>query len=142
MHRTNLYQVTNTNDPAFVNLVNLVKSQVVVPNTRNWQQKVPEKCRALINTSTETWKQDGLLVTRNNLTRKSEVFQYLWDCAIKAARVSYSVAQSIERPFPRGELGKNTSSIDVDSMARTGLTPEDSCSRKVSIYPPINMRSC
>jgi hypothetical protein len=142
MHEKNLYQVSNLDDPTFVDLVDLVKSQAGVPNTRNWEQKVPDKCRGLINTSTRTWKRDGLLVARSNLTRKTEVFQYLWDCAIQAARVSYLAAQSINRIFPRGEPGNTASLVDFDSMTGAGWSPEDSHSKKVLIYPPINMRSC
>jgi hypothetical protein len=125
-----------------VDLVDLVKSQAGVPNTRNWEQKVPDKCRGLINTSTRTWKRDGLLVARSNLTRKTEVFQYLWDCAIQAARVSYLAAEPINRIFPRGEPGNTASLVDFDSMTGAAWSPEDSHSKKVLIYPPINMRSC
>ena len=137
-----MYKVSNPDDPAFVDLVDLVKSQAGVPNTRNWEQKVLDKCRGLINTSTRTWKLDGLLVSRNNLTRKAEVFQYLWHCAIQAARVSRLAGKSIERTFPRGEPGNATSLVDFDSMTRAGWSPEDSHSRKVLIYPPIDIRSC
>jgi hypothetical protein len=142
MHERNLYQVTNPDDPALVNLVDLVKSQARVPNTRNWEQKVPDKCRGLINTSTRTWKRDGLLVTRNNFTRKTEVFQYLWDCAIQAARVSHLAAQSNERTFPRDEPRNTASSVDFDSVTAIEWSPEDSHPRKVLIYFPMNMRSC
>jgi len=131
MHEKNLYQVSTSDDPVFVNLVDLVKSQAGVPITRNWEQKVPDKCRGLIATSTKIWKRDGLLVTRNNVTRKTEVFQYLWDRAIKAARgrhLAAAAAQSLERVFPGIDLG------DTSSLSRLG-------SRKVLIYPPINMRS-
>jgi hypothetical protein len=142
MHEKDVYQVSNPDDPAFVDLVDLVKSQAGVPNTRNWEQKVHDKCRGLIKTSTRAWKRDGLLVARNNLTRKTEVFQYLWDCAIQAAQVSYLAAQSINRTFPRGEPGSTASLIDFDSMTGAGWNPEDSHSEKVLIYPPTNIRSC
>lgn len=142
MHERNLYQVSNPDDPIFAELVDLVKSQAGVPNTRNWEQKVPDKCRGLINSSTRTWKRDGLLVARNNLTRKTEVFQYLWDCAIQAARVSHLAAQSTERTSPRGGPGNTAGSVDFDSMTGAGGSPEDSHSRKVLIYPPMKMRSC
>jgi hypothetical protein len=142
MHEKNLYQASNLDDFVFVNLVDLVKSQAGVPNTRNWEQKVPDKCRGLIKTSTRTWKRDGLLVARNNLTRKSEVFQNLWDLAIQAARESHLAAQSIKRTFPRGEPRNIASSVGFDSMAGAGWSPEDSRSRKVFIFPLINMRSC
>jgi hypothetical protein len=142
MHEKNLYQVSNLDDPIFVDLVDLVKSQAGVPNTRNWEQKVPDKCRSLINTSTRAWKRDGLLVTHNNLTRKSEVFQYLWDCAIHVARVSDLAAQPpMQRAFPRGEPGNTASSVVFDSMTGAGWSSENTHSRKVMIYL-IDMRSC
>jgi hypothetical protein len=140
MHEKNLYEVSNPDDSAFVDLVNLVKSQAGVPNTRNWEQKVPDKCRGLINISTRTWKRDGLLVAHNNLISKAEVFQSLWDCAIQATQVSYLVAQSIDRTFPRSEPGNIASLVDFDPMTGAGWSPEDSHSEKVLIYPPINMR--
>jgi hypothetical protein len=90
MHYHNLYQVTNPDDPLFADLVNLVKSEAGVPKTRNWEQKVPGKCRVLIDTSTRAWKKDGLLVVRNNVTTKCDTFQYLWDCAIHAAQIQMS----------------------------------------------------
>lgn len=142
MHEKNLYQFSNPDDPAFVGLVELVKSQAGVPNTRNWEQKVLDKCRDLINTSTRIWIRDGLLVTRNNVTWKTGVFQYLWDCAIEAARMSLLAAQSIERTLPRGEPWNTAVSVNLDSMTESGWRPEDSPSRKVLIYPPLNMRSC
>jgi len=142
MHEKNLYQISNPDDPAFVDLVDLVKSQAGVPNTRNWEQKVPDKCRGLINTSTRTWIRDGLLVAHNNLISKAEGFQYLWDCAIQATQVSYLVAHSIDRTFPRSEPGNIASLVEFDSMTGAGWSPEDSHSEKVLIYPPINTRLC
>jgi hypothetical protein len=142
MHDKNLYQVTDPSDPVFVYLVNLVKSQAGVPNTRNWEQKVPAKCKALINTSTQIWKRDGLLVTQDNLTRKSEVFQYIWHCAVQAAWLSYSAARSVELTLARGEPENTTSLVDVDSMTGIGSTPEDCHSRKVFIYLPVRIGSC
>jgi hypothetical protein len=142
MHEKNLYQVSNPDDPVFVEMVELVKSQAGVPNTRNWEQKVHDKCRDLINTSTRTWKRDGLLVARNNVTWKTGVFQYLWDCAIQAAHVSIVAAQSIERTLPRGEPSNSASSVNLDSMTGSGWRPDDNQSRKVLIYLPLNMRSC
>lgn len=142
MHEKNLYQVNNLYDPAFVTLVDLVKSQAGVPNTRNWEQKAPDKCRGLINASTRSWERDGFLVTHCNLTRKTEVFQYLWDCATQAAQVSYSTAQSIDRAFPRGEPVNTANLVDFDLMTRAGWSLGDSHSGKVLIYPPIKMRSC
>lgn len=142
MHERNLYQVSNTDDPIFAELVDLVKSQAGVPNTRNWEQKVPDKCRGLINTSTKTWKRDGLLVARNNSTRKTEIFQYLWDCAVQSARVSHLAAQSTNRTFPRGRPRNTAGSVDSDSITGAGGNQEDSHSRKVLIYPHVKMRSC
>jgi len=142
MHEENLYQVSNPDDPTFVELVNLVKSQAGVPNTRNWEHKVPDKCRSLINTSTRTWKRDGLLVTRNNSTRKSEAFQYIWDRAILVARMSHTSAQPMQCAFPRGEPGKTASSVDIDSMTGAGWSPESTRSQKVLICSLINMTSC
>jgi hypothetical protein len=125
-----------------VDLVDLVKSQAGVPNTRNWEQKVPDKCRGLINTSTRTWKLDGLLITRNNLTRKSEIFQYLWDSAVQAARESRLPAPSSERAFPRAESGNMASSVDLVSGPRAGGSPEDNHSRKVLTYLPMTTKLC
>jgi hypothetical protein len=142
MHERNLYQVSNPDDPVFVEVVELVKSQAGVPNTRNWEQKVHDKCRDLINTSTRAWKRDGLLAARNNATWKTGVFQYLWDCAVQATRVSLLAAQSIERTLPRGEPRNTDSSGNLDSMTESGWRPEDSQSRKVLIFLLLNMRSC
>lgn len=131
MHEKNLYQVSTSDDPVFIDLVDLVKSQAGVPITRNWEQKVPDKCRGLIATSTKIWKRDGLLVARNNVTRKTEVFQYLWDRAIHAAhvrRLAAAEAQVFE-PIYSG-FGQG----DTASLGGLG-------SRKVLIYPPISMKS-
>jgi hypothetical protein len=130
MHEKNLYQVSNPDDTVFVDLVDMVKSLAGVPNTRNWEQKVPDNCRSLISTSTKTWEWDGLLFTQKNLTRKTEVFQYLWDCAIQAARVSHSTAQSIERNFPRVEPVNTAGSVDFDLMNKARWNPKNSHSRK------------
>ena len=88
-------------------LVELVKSHAGLPNTRNWEQKVPDKCKALIATSTKIWKRDGLLVTRYTVIRKSDVFQHLWDCAIQAASMTWSIGQT----FPGSELGSSASLV-------------------------------
>ncbi len=120
MHEKNLYQVSNLYDPVFVDLVDLVKTQARVPTTRNWEQKVPDKCRELINTSTRTWKRDGLLITRNHLTRKTDIFQYLWKCATQAAQPSSSATQSFNRDFDQ-----------LHSITRARRDSEDGHSKKV-----------
>jgi hypothetical protein len=74
----------------------------------------------LINTSTKIWKRDGLLVTRNGVTRKTEGFQHLWDDAIQAACVSHLEAQSIEETFPGNELKDPPDSL-VDFNSRKVL---------------------
>jgi hypothetical protein len=138
MHDKNLYQATsiyaNLFQPNFLKLVSLIKPHTGVPSTRNSEQNIQDRCIDFINTSARTWELDGLLVTLNNVRRKSEVFQYLWDSAIQAARVSYEAAQSIERAFPRDNLGNAASSINLDSMTGTARPGQDSSLRKVLIY--------
>jgi len=131
MHHNNLYQVTNFDDPVFVNLVNLVKSEAGVPNTRNWEHKVPSKCEALINTSTKAWERDGILVARNKVIMKSPLFQYLWDCTVQAAQVSSSTYASAEQNPLVGKPGNEASSASSDSVTPTAKTSENNCARKV-----------
>lgn len=144
MHHKNLYQATgkyaNLFQPNFLNLVSSIKSHTGVPSTRNSEQKVQDRCMDFIDTSARTWELDGLLVTRNNVRRKSEVFQYLWDSAIQEARVSYDSAQSIEQAFPRDDSGNTVSSVDLDSMTKTTKSGQESSLRKVLIHPSTNMR--
>jgi hypothetical protein len=141
MHDKNLYQATsiyaNLFQPNFLKLVSLIKSHTGVPNTRNSEQKIQDRCMDFINTSARTWELDGLLVTRNNVRRKSEVFQHLWDSEIQAARVSYDAAQSIERAFPRDNSGNAASSVDLDSMTGATKARQESSLRKVLIYLSI-----
>jgi hypothetical protein len=141
MHDKNLYQATsiyaNLFQPNFLKLVSLIKPHTGVPSTRNSEQKVQERCMDFINTSARTWELDGLLVTRNNTRKKSEVFQKLWDCAIQAARVSYEAAQTMERAFPRNNSRYPASSVDVDSMTGNPKAGQQSSLRKVLIYLSI-----
>jgi hypothetical protein len=136
MHHHDLYQVTNINDPIFVDLVNLVKSEAGVPNTRNWEHKVPAKCTDLINMSTRAWKRDGLLVTHNNVIMKSPPFQYLWDCAVQAAQVSSSTGLSAEQNLPFSSPENEARSIDCSSVNRAAEALEGSYAHKVVIFRP------
>jgi hypothetical protein len=134
MHENNLYQVDNPDDPLFVGLVDLVKSQAGLPSTRNWEQKMPWKCRDLVYRSTRTWKKDGLLVTRNNLTKKRQLFQSLWDRAIEEA-------EAIERSSPSGEPRDRSPLVDpdFDQVDQIGWGQKDTHPQKVSIDCPTNM---
>ena len=100
MHEKNLYKVRVSDDPTFKGLVELVKSHAGVPNTRNWEQKVIDKCRSLIIRSERIWKRDGLLVTSYNLTKKSKIFQYYWDCEIRVNQVTHPPAQPMQEDAP------------------------------------------
>jgi len=87
----------------------------------------------LIKASTKTWRRDGLLVTRNGWTRKTEVFEHLWDSAVETFRVRAShflVAQSLERSIRRGGPGNKASSVDFDSTTAPEWSPDDRHSRK------------
>jgi hypothetical protein len=121
-------------------LVNLLKSHAGLPNTRNWEQKISDKCMVLINTSARAWEQDGLLVNNDICLRKSDVFQYLWESAIQAAQMTYAAAQSIEQAFQSDESGKTTGSVNIDLMTGTTIAGQDSYSRKVLVSSPMNMR--
>jgi hypothetical protein len=135
MHEKNLYHVRNSDDPAFVDLVDLVKSQAGVRNTRKWDQKVLDKCRSLIDASANAWKRDGLLVVCNNLTKKTEAFQYYWNCAKQVAHLN-------DQSFPRDEPGDTDVMNNFDSMARPRGRREDGHSEKVLVHPLINIRPC
>jgi hypothetical protein len=118
MHHKDLYQVSSLTDPAFVDLINLVKTEVRVPNTRNWENKVPEKCKTLINTSAEDWERDGILVKGNNMRLKSHLFKVLWDCEVHAAqgRLSTEVPARQISPSPANQASSvNGDTIDVES---------------------------
>jgi hypothetical protein len=132
MHHHDLYQVRNVNDPIFVDLVNLVKSEAGVPNTRNWEHKVPSKCISLIDMSTRAWKRDGILVTRNNVITKSRLFQYLWNSAVQAALLNNSASLPAGQNLPLSSLENDSNSIECDSVNGAAGPSGDSYARKVS----------
>ena len=136
MHHHDLYQVTNINDPIFVDLVNLIKSEAGVPNTRNWEHKVPAKCTDLINTSTRAWKRDGLLVTHNNVIVKSPLFQHLWDRAVQEAKASSSTDLSVEQNPTLSGFENEARLIDCNSVNKMGGALEGSHAHKVVISCP------
>ena len=82
MHHRELYQVDDPTEKNFVELVKFIRSTSRLPNTQLQCRRLINKCKECIKNSVETWKHNGVVLTKRGLTRdktkKSSIFSNFW----------------------------------------------------------------
>lgn len=136
MHTANLYQVSDAQEQSFSKLVDLFITASGLSKTSAARKIVIDRCQSLINSSSQTWKQEGVLVEISGSLRKSPEFEKLWDFEIQKLKRSKSSPEKTPSDVSFGEL-----KMSRCSSASTNRGPsDDSLSGKVEIvFLPLNI---
>lgn len=136
MHTADLYQVSDGQEQSFSKLVDLFITASGLSKTSAARKIVIDRCQSLVNSSSQSWKEKGVLVEISGSLRKSPKFEKLWDLEIqKLKRSKLSPAQT---PSDVG-FGELKMSRCSSVSTNRGLS-DDSLSGKVEIdFFPLNI---
>jgi hypothetical protein len=101
MHYHNLYEVTDFGAETFANLTKLFIAASDIPDTPPANEIVSTRCSAMVHSSAQQWKMEGLLVMGEyGKLVKNPVLEEIWDHAVQDAAATRTLRRSSMRPSP------------------------------------------
>ncbi|RDL30205.1 uncharacterized protein BP5553_10483 [Venustampulla echinocandica] len=105
MHRYGLYKAHRSNATAFTALTNAVMARAGLQ--ANKVEETARKCNSLVRTSSQVWKQEGLLVQRGHSLGKSSVLKEVW-AAYTTRFDAFETATLIDGDYPNPQVNMPT----------------------------------